>query len=121
MVTCVWDSATCGWDLTGAPLSWVLLGGGAARPGLRKRLNFLKGQTNAGEAAAEDERAPGSTAVKVIYQGAEIRLTAAQPRRTCLGEITEATEMKVNHSRTFYTYNPALQLPSCTAVKAPSA
>lgn len=56
--------------------------------------------------------------LKVIYQGGEIYLTTADRRKNCLLEITEGTEMKVNHYITFYMYNPTLQISLSTSVKA---
>lgn len=61
---------------------------------------------------------PRSIILKVIYQGGEIYLTAADWRRICLLEITKGTEMKVNHYITFYMYNPILQIVLSIAIKA---
>lgn len=60
---------------------------------------------------------PQCIILKVIYWGGEIYLTAAEWRRICLLEITEGTEMKVNHYITFYMYNPILQISLSMSVK----
>lgn len=81
---------------------------------LRKHLNYLKGQTNASKAAE------GKSNASIYHFEGHLSRWRNIPdtRRICLPEITEGTQMKVNHYITFYMSNPILLISLSIAVKA---